>query len=195
MQRFFQSDAARELERQYQEEHLAERRALVGEVERLEAAWGNERARLDGEVKRTKNSLEEVREALRKAEEEHARAVGTLRSASFGHDHALQRLERKLREGAPEVLDDFLKELRDLADETRRAIQSEEPVHSLVPWNEKPGLSNAPSVRARLEAIRRALDEAEALKLAALAPDELAAHLDALRRGLPEIGPMVPVEA
>jgi hypothetical protein len=111
-------------------------------------------------------------------------------TASSAHDRRVAALEGELRHGAPEILDRFIAECLAEAERTRLLVETSiSPGHANVFTGRRmPVVStNAPSVTARLTALREAHTAAEAMKLEALSEAEIPARLTALRDGILEV--------
>jgi hypothetical protein len=176
------------------EEHAAQQKA----TERTESCkrLAMARERQAKETPALAKRIAEKEEAIRAANEAHAKAelqaaaeLQGLRGQAWSLDYAVQREEGILRTTAPDCIDTFLAEMRELRDETRRAIRSE----SEREWTQnKDGfrrnakhLSNKKAIEARLAAIGVACQQAEALKLVDLDEAEIEARLAKLRQAIP----------
>jgi hypothetical protein len=133
--------------------------------------------------------LQQARAAVRDAERAHLAAMGERQSATSRLDSARSQREAQLRASAPEAIDAFLQEIARLADDTRANGLRFEDVHVGIIGRSFARISNAVSVRTRLEALSEARLAAEALKLEALAPKQLAERISAIREGIPQVTP------
>lgn len=109
----------------------AQRKVIIDELERTEAAGVLRNEQLRDNVTSAYNRLIAVRAALREAEVEHAHAVGALIGHSSTAENAMNSLREKLAETAHPELDTFEAELRNhlhyvkRLDPARRAVVQE----------------------------------------------------------------------
>ena len=116
-------------------------------------------------------------------------------SRSLAHTQRISSLEARLRAGASELIDRFITDLDILFDDARRGVQilgspdreRDELTGTLL---DATLVTNAPSVRRRLEAIGAAQVQAAALKLGVdVSEDAVKTHLRELLAEIPEIEP------
>lgn len=188
LERFMNSDAAKQMAADYAAEELAKRRELAAELAALDAAHAENIAVLRGREADLAERVKAHREVLAGVERRARDAAVAVTVASQQHDAARRRIERELRATASPEIDDAVRDLDRAAEATRQ--------QGFTTWRSKPTLdgrryiiNNEASVIARLEAIKAARPAVEALRLLPLMPAELTARLDAIRNGIPAVQP------
>ena len=170
---------------------IAERKALVDALAKLDAKAPTEFAKLDKAISAEIANVRAAEIALKAANDKLAAANYAKSGATIAYDNERLRLEAALRNSpAADVIDVFTRDMRDELESARKAheggwIQERHPV-TREPMLR--GYTNKESVAARVNAIHAALAAAEALRLAA-DQSNIEAKLAALRAGLPKIGP------
>ena len=156
---------------------LSRRRGLVAEIETLRSEYLNQLPEMRAAEEDALKSVRELHQALREAETKHREAQATARRGALRHGGQVTRLERELSESAPNVIDEFIGDMRNLTQST----QGTSPTIKL-------GKSNVESFKVRLAEIGRARLAAEALKLQALSVPETTESLAQIRSAIPAIG-------
>jgi predicted KAP-like P-loop ATPase len=190
MNEMMDTDAGRELARQYQVNKLAERQAIADEIIAVRNPRGVETTPLSDAQKAALEAVETAQQALEVAEERHRLAHAKHLQVKARFDARSKTLEKTLIQSAPEEIDVFIRSLRDEVEEIRRngITMNSEPTGKVYVDSSKPVMrhfSNASSIDRRMRAIRQAIDTAEGYKREAL--DDLDVRLRELRDGLPEL--------
>jgi len=187
----------RKLTAQAAVQDLVERREHVAEIERLRAEAAEARPGLEKTLEAKIRQHTKAAAVLQAAEAAVAEARGVLHNHNARANHAVGLHANALVKTAPPAIDDFIRELRDLDDSTRKMRPTTRegvsdrdefgrPVYSTTHWTR-------PSILSRMAAIREAIAEADALKLAAV--EDLPAAIDAIRQAIPSGTELVPLEA
>ncbi len=194
---FLKSDQGKLLVKQRDEELLAKRQESVAAIEKIKGEQLKEMAKLNTSADEAFNKVERARNALKKAEREHAEAVRIKRSKANQYELEIGNRERYLKKSADPMIDGFILELRDKAERLRfQEIQvSERPGkrNPITMQREKEVFSNIEQVKETLSAIREAIGKAESLKL--MAVDNVEEELEAIRKSIPGMKQAVPVSA
>jgi len=190
LERFVQSPAGRALAREQLAEDVSARQRLVEEIARLRTEETEVMPPLQAAIAAARGQEESARLALEERRRANAYAIAEEQVASLGYYTRIARLKVQLRATAPEEIGAFLREVDHREDELRRArphVWAEETFASRIEI-ERPKVTTTydeiVAARAEVREIRRA---AEAMKLDALAPDDLAERLAALRHRLPDL--------
>jgi len=176
---------------------LADRQQRVATREQIRADETERRPSLEKTLEDKRKKLGKTEAAKVVAEEEVQTAYNALRRLSLSSDHQVGLIDGELRTSADPAIDDFIRELADMGDATRKMRpRSQEAVVNRDEFN-RPifaiSHSSRPSILARMSAIREAVQTAEVLRLQAI--ENLPAAIDAIRQGIPSGTEMVPLEA
>ena len=180
---------SKKLMRERQERSLAERKDWAGEIEVLTAAHLKALSGLNAAVDVGAAGMEKAREALKEAEEAYRVVYFARSNATLRFDTQRFRLEARLRESAPAEIDAFLADLSSESDRVRKYGRNVSPPRRNPLTGEMEGGSSnlLESVTARLKGIDEARVEAEGLKLRALDREKVAAELDRIQDGIPQV--------
>lgn len=190
MNEMLDTDAGRELARQYQANKLAERQAIADEIDAVRKQRGVEVTPLSDAQKTAMKAVGAAQQALRAAEERHCITQAKYQRVKAGFDARIKRLEKELVQSAPEEIDAFIQSLQDEVEEIRRSgtTTNSEPTGKSYVDSGKPVMrhfSNAKSVDCRMRATREAIDTAESYKRKVLV--DLSDRLRQLRDDLPPV--------
>jgi hypothetical protein len=168
---------------------IEERKSVIVEIADERARWDAERPHLDRAIERAEARVGEARTFLRMAEEALTEAQGRQRQAAIAHDARVGHLERRLRAGASEVLDEFINDVRGQLEALRTLVEVHESVTppNILGERTRQVVSNAESVERRRLALVAAAAAAEGMRLEALGESEIVTKLTELRDGIPEI--------
>lgn len=171
---FLSTPFAQEAMARHERQQAEHRQSLRDEIVAIKARRGDELRPLEAEATTAKAEVERTRQALDQAEQLARQIEAKIYQVKQHADGKVRRLERELVKSAPAELDEFIAEMRGEIDDLRaRGISHDET------------RTNRPSVEARLAACRKAISEAERLKLHVV--DDLSDRLGWLRRELPAI--------
>ncbi len=165
---------------------LALRRAKAVELRSLEAEHVKALPSLQVATKDAAAAVTAAQQALRGAQVAHGEALTAEGAARGRYERERGLLESDLRATADQRIGEFVREMSELWDRTRRI-----PISNVggVPDGRggfEPVRTNADAVTSRLEAINSAREAAEALRLEALDGGEIQKRLAALRRQIEE---------
>jgi hypothetical protein len=174
---------------------VGERCRLLEDRDREETRWTAEVQRHDRRLAAAQHHVDEARQLLRDAEQHYAAADRDRLADLATHDTRIMRVEARLRAGASEHIEIFLRDVRDQLEALRaRGVLA---VHES--WSRPNPVdgrrahtvsSNLESVERRRVALMAAAAAAEAMELEALTEEQVIERLTALRDGIPEITPL-----
>lgn len=186
---FLATPQGRELTSSQRAARHLERTRLVKQLADIQTRADRELPRLGEAVAKAEQALRDARAKMRAAEVQYGNALGESLGMSSGLSHECAVIERRLRDSAPAEINTTLDALQADLDRMRKQRPSSdvrEDGYDFVAG--KPRLavrSNREAHSARMEALRQALKDVEALKLMALDGKELAAKLEAIMAGIP----------
>ena len=170
-----QAEAAAEIE--------TDRAAMAAEIERLQTEAAETLPALNEAAAAAKAEFEAGAKIQAKLRAEFGDAERRAQGARLSLDHQISNLQAQLRISADPSIDVLIAALQDLW-ETARHVRPD-----VTEYGEKdarglrPRTTNMPSIVGRMDAIREAILEAEALKLRTGV--DVAARLDQIRDGVP----------
>lgn len=191
---FIQTAEGKKVTAQRATAKLAERKAWVQELQRLDAQAAREQPVLDAAVEEQRTQLLAAWAAYREAQAQHGQALSNSLGISTRFSQERAVLEAKLRETASPEIDAAL----DTLNANLHAMRTRGPEAHVIDTGEydyvhgRPQtmlLSNHTELRAGIEAVREAIAQAERLKLEALTPEAVAARLTAITNGVREAEP------
>jgi hypothetical protein len=166
------------------------RKALVDELNLLNAQTEASFPRLVAEVDKAAAAVRKAEIALRDARDKHARAVGARTSASATFTYRVNELEKQLTDTAhPAIADAKAWALAELQ-KARKAIATRVS-HSenfITGQRRETVESNAAAIRERLSGLNGMLEALNDLSLLAVTDDNAMTAIDQMRSALPKIG-------
>jgi hypothetical protein len=168
LDRLARGPLGRQILEEAEAELLTERAELAAKLAALEKTRGPEAARLRRESVDAANKLQAAMDALKPLSEAQRAASAAEGSARIRYETERGRLERELRRTAPDSLSEGLRTLAAAEDHARRNEFEWQPIRrqSLLDVGSQPiGISNADGLMRRIEAIRSARGQLEALQL------------------------------
>lgn len=168
----------------------AGRQKIIDTIAALDAKAARELAAFKKVVQTKIVGVREAEKTLRAANDELSVASFAESGANLTYSTERQSLEVLLRLGVDaDLFDNFQREMRDEVEKTRKKFVGGyvQMTHEVTRKTELRGYNNSDTVNARLAAIRAAMEEAERLRISA-DQTKVAARLDELRAGLPEVG-------
>ncbi len=162
-----------------------ERGELAREVAELRRQRDRDLPELAKRHQKAQVRLQAARDTLAEARRLENAAQSASMSARSRFEHRIYALEGQLRASADPAIAEFIGELDELV-LAGRAVKPETAKYG--PQRSKE-VSNHEGVVARLEAIREARKQAEALKLEVISSDEVAARIEAIRVSIPDVPP------
>jgi hypothetical protein len=172
---------------------IAERQKPIDAIKALDAKARREFPALEKGVQTAIAGVREAEKALHAANDKLRMASHAKSAASNTYTRERHLLETQLRDGvSAKLFDDFQSEMFDEIEESRKQFEGGYVrVRNRVTGRlEERGYNNSISVNGRIAAIKTAMDEAEALRLAA-DQSVAAARLAELRATLPKIVPAI----
>ena len=165
-------------------EYQVKRRAAAQEIANAQAELAAVRPSLEDAVTKAAARVKQAEEDLKAAEHAHRVAVHEELIASIQCGERVNRAEGVLRQTADRRVDEFIREMDELLDKTRRGIFTIEKERSnwLGSWFHA-FHSNAKTVNGQTETVRNIIARAEALKFQADADVEV--ELAKLRAEIP----------
>ncbi len=177
----------RKLLKEREERRLTERRDQAGQIAVLEAEHEKALPGLNAAVEAAADKVKAAQMALEEAQEKHRLAYAARSSAVTRFDSQRGQFEGELTASAAPEIDEFLGEISREGERVRKSGLSVDPARRNALGEMEGGGSNVESVTARLRGVQEARVKAEELKLRALDSEKLAAELDKIRRGIPEL--------
>ena len=179
--------AGQKMLREREERRLAERRDQAGQIAVLEAEHEKALPGLNAAVEAAADKVKAGQRALEEAQEKHRLAYAARSNVVVRFDSQRGQLEGELTASAAPEIDGFLGEISRDGERVRQ--QGVSVVAGRRNWRGamEGGRSNVESVTARLRGLQEARVKAEELKLRALDREELAAELDRIRDGIPQV--------
>ena len=176
---------------------LAERQGHVAEIERIRAEQAEARPPLAKAIAASVRERAKAQAALAKTEAAEVAARGAIHNAAHRTGHAIHMHEIALRQTADPAIDDFIREMRDLGQEARKMrATTREGIAGYSPMSNRPVMrtthSSYPSILARMEAVRAAIESAESLKVVAVS--DVPAAIEEIRQSIPDGLELVPLE-
>ncbi len=183
------SPRGQEIVAERQEARLAERRSLAEEL-------GEVIEGLEANAPKLREADAKLAEQIRKAEERlkalrQGYGAGEERQLRNRLNHRKGLLEEQLVQSAPASIDAFIEAMRREQERVRTQEFSSEHLRRTGFGEYEGGGSNRKSWSACIDGLRDAAVAAEALQMQALTEQELGKRLDALRRAIPQVGPIV----
>lgn len=166
MNEMLDTDAGRELARQYQSNKLAERQAIADEIDAVREQRSVEVTPLADAQNAATEAVEVAQQTLKAAEEKCRIAQSKHQQAKASYEARIKSLEKELFLSAPEEIDVFVQSLWNEVEDIRKkgVTTHSEPTGKTYVDSGKPVMrhfSNAKSVDSRMSAIRQAIDTAQ----------------------------------
>lgn len=184
---FAESEPGQQMLAERRAKHLAERQSLVDQLEELDAAAPAAHEEANKAAAKALAEYKKAEAIFRKKADALNRANADRLGVSHSFTSSRQTLERQLRDSADSSIDDFIRDMRQLAEtERHRDCQTEQ---TRGDWRGLQFFETTRSTRAslvrRLEAIGAAITAAELLKTTAY--DDIDGELQRLRESLPDV--------
>jgi hypothetical protein len=184
------SPELQERARQRDEKRLTRIRQLLAERDEINRVHAETMPVLIATRDQAQAKEKRAAEALQAATRERVNAEHARAAASGDFSLKISQIESEIRKRAPREIDEFIYEMVK-ADEKARLEHRTEikpgPVARIIGRITKNIVeSNGQAIGARRQAIKAAITEAEAMKLQALALEDIAARLAELKAGIPQ---------
>ena len=174
LENLLNSNTGQQLVKTYHAEQQQKRTDLFIEMDEIKERRNSELQTLNLALDKAQTNFNAAQTKLTEAETCKHTAAGDVHRTTASYKAQIERVSRQILKTAPEVINDFIIEIKQDMDDLRN-----------TGFTQTNKLSNIKSFNARLQAMREAVIEAQALKLQAV-PD-IGSMLQALRAGLPAI--------
>ena len=168
------SDTGRQLIKNYHSEQHENRCKMIAEIDTLKMQRNDELKTLNFALDKAQANLDEAQSRLTESETRKHTAAGDVHRATASYKAQIERVNRQLLKTAPEAINDFIIEIKQDMDDLRNTGITKTLKQS-----------NAKSLNIRLEAMRKAITEAEIFKL--LEVPDIEHRLQALRDSIPTL--------
>jgi hypothetical protein len=168
---------------------LEHRKHLSSEMARLDREAAKAFPKLEAAVADALATVKEADKALKAANVRLGQASTAKMNASFNYGNERDGVEHELRSSASPLLAEFISEMRDALQETRKAFYVEREHVSRNPITgrvKRTQASNVTEVNRRIEAINAAIEAAQRMQLDPQQTD-VATKIAKLKAGLPTV--------